>query len=118
MGAWRGASVSPIDQSSGATAAGPRPVSDAAPSLTPVGNNELQVYFYGSQSFAAPTIIEPGTIVQRANDNSVKEGFTLALGDLPAPFAGNPSPTYIASSIFSGAMPVMTAQAVLLKPGP
>ena len=92
MGAWRGASVSPIDQSSGATAAGPSPVSDAAPSLTPVGNNELQVYFYRSQNFAAPTIIEPGTILQRANDNSVKEGFTLAFGDLPAAFAGNPSP--------------------------
>jgi hypothetical protein len=116
MGAWRGASVSPIDQDSGSIAVGTSPVSDAAPSMTPASDNELQVYFYGSQNASAPTITEPAAITQRANIRSLKEGFALAFGDIAAPFAGNPSPTYIAKSTFSSAMPVMTGQAVLLLP--
>jgi hypothetical protein len=119
MGAWRGASSSsPIDKTSGATAAGPSPLSDAAPSLTPAINNELQIYFYGSQSIAAPTISEPGAITQRANIKSSKEGFTLAFGDLAAPSEGTASPTYVATASFPSGTPVMAAQAVLLRPGP
>ncbi len=120
MGAWRGASSSPLDQSSGSTAAGSSPVTDAAPSLTPAVTNELQVYFYGSQNSAAPTITEPGAIAQRANDMSSKEGFTLAFGDLNAPPGGTASPTFIAmaSAQIAGSKPVMTAQAVLLRPAP
>jgi hypothetical protein len=120
MGAWRGASSSPLDQSSGSTAAGSSPVTDAAPSLTPAVTNELQVYFYGSQNSAAPTITEPGAIAQRANDMSYKEGFTLAFGDLNAPPGGTASPTFIAmaSAQIAGSKPVMTAQAVLLRPAP
>jgi Galactose oxidase, central domain/Kelch motif len=117
MGAWRGASsTSPIDQASGSTAAGPSPISDAAPSLTPTNNNELQVYLYGSQSNGAPTITEPGAINTRSNIMSVKEGFTLAFGDLAAPSGGTASPTYLAMASFLRGMPVMTAQAVLLVP--
>ena len=77
MGAWRGASIgSPIDQSSGATASGigVNSISKAAPSLTPTNNDELQLYFYGSQSGGSPTITEPGAIIQRANMRSLKEG--------------------------------------------
>jgi hypothetical protein len=119
MGAWRGAASSPLDQSSGSIAAGASPLSDAAPSLTPAANNELQVYFYGSQSASAPTITEPGTITQRANLKSSKEGFALAFGDLAAPSGGIASPTFTAiASTNPGGMPVMTAQAVLLRVGP
>jgi hypothetical protein len=119
MGAWRGVSTSsPIDQSSAATATGASPISDVAPSLTPTGNNELQVYFYGSQSTSAPTITEPGAITQRSNAMSTKEGFTLAYGDLSAPPTGNPSPTFAAVANSTGGMPVMTAQAILLRLGP
>lgn len=116
MGDWRGASASPIDNSAG-SAIGGNPAVDAAPSLTPLHNNELQVYFYGSQNFSAPTIVEPSAIHQRANDRSSKEGFTLAFGDLAAPFMSNPSPTYNATSTGSGSV-VLTAQAVLLIGGP
>jgi hypothetical protein len=118
MGAWRGASSSPIDQSSGATTAGASPISAAAPSLTPANNNELQVYFYGSQSSSAPTVVEPNAITQLSNARSKNESFTLALGDLAAPSSGTASPTYtaIASTNLSGGS-VMTAQAILLKPG-
>jgi hypothetical protein len=117
MGAWRrAASLSPIDQSSGATAAGASPISVAAPSLTPSNNSELQIYFYGSQSASAPTITEPGAIMQRVNLRSAREGFTLAFGDLGAPAAGAASPTYSATA--SGSSPVVTAEAILLKPGP
>ena len=117
MGAWRGTSLTPIDNSSGANGAGGNPVSASAPSLTPASNSELQVYFYGSQSFTAPTITEPGAITERANDMSFNEGFTLAVGDLAAPPAMTPSPTYVAmaTSGISG-NPVLTAQAVLLIP--
>jgi len=115
MGDWRGVSSSPVDQSSGSNAWG-NPAVDAAPSLTPNHNNELQVFFYGSQSSSAPTITEPAAINSRANDKSTKEGFTLAVGDLAAPSQGVASPSYTVSS--SGGWPVMTAQAVLLKPGP
>jgi hypothetical protein len=120
IGAWRGASLSPIDKSSGATAAGASPLADAAPSLTPSNDDELQVYFYGSQSYQAPAVSEPGAIISRLDSMSAKEGFTLAFGDLAAPSEGNPSPTYTATSTvtssFAKVMPVMTAQAVLLVP--
>jgi hypothetical protein len=99
-------------------AAGPSPLSDAAPSLTPAINNELQVYFYGSQGVSAPTIGEPGAITARSNIKSSKEGFTLAFGDLAAPAAGTASPTFAATSSLASGLPVTTAQAVLLRPGP
>ena len=119
MGAWREAwSSSPLDQSSGAGASGPSPVSDAAPSLTPPNNHELQVYFYGAQSVSAPSIIEPGAIAQQTDAKSSKEGFTLAFGDLAAPSQGIASPTYAASASIASGSPVLTAQAVLLRPGP
>ncbi len=120
IGAWRGASATPIDLSSGASAGGLNPVSSAAPSLTPNHNNELLVYFYGAQSFVAPTITEPGAIVQRSNIKSSKEGFTLASGDLAAPGQGTPSGTFtaMASINVTGGMQVMTAQSILLIPGP
>lgn len=116
MGAWRGAASAPIDQASGAFAGGANPIAAAAPSLTPFTDSELQVYFYGSQNFAAPTITQPAAITARANDKSTKEGFTLAFGDLSAPTHGTPSQTYSASSAGSGGFPVITAQAVLLIP--
>lgn len=119
MGAWRGASASStIDKSGGATAAGPSPISVAAPSLTPANNNELQVYFYGSQNFNSPTITEPAAITQLSNIESSKEGFTLAYGQLAAPPAGTASATYSATSTFPLAKPVITGQAVLLRIGP
>jgi len=119
MGAWRGvASSTPVDQSSGTTVGGASPISASAPSLTPTHNNELQVYFYGSQAPSAPTITEPAAIAQRSNNMSAKEGFTLAFGDLAAPSGGTASPTYTATSTFTGSSPVMTAQAVLLRLGP
>ncbi len=116
MGAWRGVSGSPIDQASGASASAANTVTDAAPSLTPLTNRELQVYFYGSQNSVAPTITEPGAITSRTNDRSAKEGFALAFGDLTAPGRGTSSPTYTASSSSGNSLSVMTAQAVLLIP--
>ena len=120
MGAWRSTSTMPIDQATGLTGAGVSPISAAAPSLTPAADGELQVYFYGSQSAAAPTITEPAAIIQRANIPSAIEGFTLAFGELAAPAGGTGSPTYnaTASTNFAGGMPVITAQAVLLRVGP
>jgi hypothetical protein len=119
MGAWRGVSMpTPIDQSSGTTAGGPSPVSASAPSLTPAHNNELQLYFYASQSASAATITEPAAITQRSNTMSTKEGFTLAFGDLAAPPQGNASPTYTATATLASNSPVMSAQAVLLRLGP
>ncbi len=119
MGAWRGASASsPVDQSSGAGASGASPVSDAAPSLTPTNNHELQVYFYGAQGVSSPSITEPGAIAQRTNAKSSKEGFTLAFGDLAAPSQGVASPTYAAMASIASSSPVLTAQALLLRPGP
>jgi hypothetical protein len=117
MGAWRGTSSSPLDNASGSAAAGASPVSGSAPSLTPLNSNELQIYFYGAQIAAAPTLAEPGAISQRFNTKSAKEGFALAFGDLRAPTAGTASPTYAATASISGTA-VMTAQAVLLKLGP
>ena len=116
MGAWRGASTAPIDQSSGATAASANPISDAAPSLTPSNSGELQVYFYGSQNSVAPTISEPNSITSRLNTKSAKEGFALAFGDLAAPPQGSASPTFVAMASTSSGLPVMTAQAILLVP--
>jgi hypothetical protein len=83
----------------------------------PVHNGDLQVYFYGAQNVNAPLITEPVAITSRVNGRSSKEGFTLAFGDLAAPFIGNPSPTYYATAAGSGNV-VMSAQAVLLIPAP
>jgi len=117
MGAWQGAaSVSPIDKASGATAGGASPLTDAAPSLTPTNNSELQVYFYGSQGAIGPTIILPGAITERLDDISSKEGFTVGFGDLAAPPAGTASPTYTAVAALASGHLVMTAQAILLIP--
>ena len=117
MGAWRGAaSVSPIDKASGATAAGTSPLTDAAPSLTPTNSNELQVYFYGSQSATGPGITLPAAITERLDVISSKEGFGLGFGDLAAPSAGTASPTYTAVATLSSSNLVMTAQAILLIP--
>jgi len=116
MGAWRGASLSPIDNASGATAAGASPLSDAAPSLTPSNSNELQVYFYGTQSGIAPSITLPKSITPRLDIISAKEGFALGFGDLAAPSKGTASPTYAAIATLAGNAPVMTAQAILLVP--
>ncbi len=115
MGAWRGVAASPIDQSSGATAAGPSPISDAAPSLTPAHNNELQVFFYGAQSNVGPSITLPTDITERTNDTSSKEGFALAFGDLAA-FGEIPSPIQSATATQDSDPLAMTAQAVLLIP--
>ncbi len=117
MGAWRGAAtVTPIDKNSGATAAGASPLTDAAPSLTPTDNSELQVYFYGSQSATGPAITLPAAITERLDIISSKEGFTVGFGDLAAPSAGTASPTYTATATLAGGKPVMTAQAILLIP--
>ena len=116
MGAWRGASTSPIDMSSGASVTGVTPISASAPSLTPVNNGELQVYFYAAQTRVGPTLTLSPAVTQRFNTISGKEGFTIGFGDLTAPSAGTASPTYAATatSSFFGASEVMTAQAVLL----
>ncbi len=117
MGAWRGAAtVTPIDKNSGATAAGASPLTDAAPSLTPTDNSELQVYFYGSQSATGPAITLPAAITERLDIISSKEGFTVGFGDLAAPSAGTASPPYSATATLAGGKPVMTAQAILLIP--
>jgi hypothetical protein len=115
MGAWRGASASPIDNASGATAAGASPISVAAPSLTPAHSGDLQLYFYGAQSHAGPTITLAGALTRRFEIVSAKEGFTLAFGDLAAPAAGTASPTFSASASMPGGL-AMTAQAILLIP--
>ena len=95
----------------------------AAPSLTPFTAGELQVYFYASQNFTAPTITQPAAITARFNSSGTTpvEGFALAFGDLTAPNAGTPSDLYNASSRFPATgnpmgSPVLTAQAVLLVP--
>jgi Pro-kumamolisin, activation domain len=116
MGGWRGASASPIENSSGATVGGVSPVSVAAPSLTPINNNDLQVYFYGAQAPVAPVIALPASLFQRFDLGASNEGFALAFGDLAAPFAGLPSPAYLASATAAN-NPVMIAQAVLLVSG-
>ena len=76
---------------------------------------KCNVYFYGAQAFAGPTITPSGGLAQRFNAKSSKEGFTLAIGDLGAPLAGIASPTYTASATISGTA-AMTGQAVLLAP--
>ena len=114
MGAWRGASSSsPIDKNSGAGATGTSPVSDSAPSLTPSGNGELQVYFYGSQSALAPALTLSGALNRRFDVESAKEGFSLAFGDAAAPGAGTPSATYSATASIGGGAAI-TAQGILL----
>ena len=116
MEAWRGTSNVPVDNSSGTTAGGTLLVSASAPSLTPSHNGELEVYYFGSQSNSGPILTLSGYLNPRFNSTSSKEGFALAVGDLPAPFAGNSSPPYPATASISGTA-VMTAQAVLLLPG-
>jgi hypothetical protein len=116
MGAWRGAATSPIDNTSGASATGTGSISAAAPLLTPSNDSEVQVYFYGSQSHAGPTISMSNALNQRFDTSSSKEGFTIALGDLAAPAGGNSSLTYTAGASISSGTLVMTAQAVLLVP--
>jgi kumamolisin len=117
MGAWRGAASVPIENSSGASASGSTSVFASAPSLTPLSNSELQLYFYGSQANNAPTITLSGALNQRFNADSSNEGFSLAFADLAAPAAHSASPTYPVTSTTSGAS-VITAQAMLLVPGP
>ena len=104
----------PFDNASGTIVSG-SPAVAGAPSLTPAHNGELQVYFYGSQNFSAPVVTEPAAITSLANARSSKEGFTLAIGQLAAPFMGNASPTYNATSSGSGPV-ILSAQAVLLIP--
>ena len=116
IGAWRGASSTPLDGTSGTTAIGASPVSASAPSLVPNGNGELQVYFYGAQSHTGPTIALSSSLNQHFDIISSKEGFALAYGDLVAPPAGTQSPTYPAKATLSGTTEAMTAQAVLLAP--
>jgi MSHA biogenesis protein MshQ len=117
IGAWQGASsVLPIDNASGATAAGASPLPDAAPSLTPAYNSELQVYFYGAQSAVGPSITLPGAIAERMDASSSKEGFGLGFGDRAATSAGIPSPAYTAIAFQDSGTLVMTAQPVLLIP--
>jgi len=117
IGAWRGASsLTPIDTSSGATAGGASPLTDAAPSLIPANNNELQVYFYGAQSNVGPSITLPALITERMDAVSSKEGYGLGFGDLAAPSAGTPSLTYTAVGTQDSGTLVMSAQAVLLIP--
>ena len=117
IGAWQGASsVLPIDNASGATAGGFSPLPDAAPSLTPAYNSELQVYFYGAQSAVGPSITLPGAIAERMDASSSKEGFGLGFGDRAATSAGIPSPAYTAIATQDSGTLAMTAQAVLLIP--
>ncbi len=116
MAAWRGASVAPIDSDAGAIASTGNPVSVAAPSLTPSTNNELQIYFYGSQSSSAPAIALTGAQTQRFDAKSSKEGFSLAVADAAAPSTGNPSATYPATASGAGGA-AMTGQDILLLPG-
>jgi hypothetical protein len=116
MGDWRGASASPIDKASGATAAGASPVSDSAPSLVPNNDNELQIYFYSSQAYTGPTLSLSPALSQRFNAKSSKEGFSLSFADVAAPSADNKSPAYPATASISGSA-AMTAQDVLLVPG-
>ncbi len=117
MGAWRGSTSPPFENSSGATATGGAVISLAAPSLTPSKNKELQVYFYGAQAPTAPSLTLSSSINQRFKVASSKEGFSLAFADLAAPFAGFASPTYAATATTAG-NGVMSAQAVLLVSAP
>jgi hypothetical protein len=119
MGAWRGtASSLPLGNTTAATAGGASPVSAFAPSQTPNNNNDLQVFFYGSQATSAPTLTLSSLINQRFNMSSSQEGFALAFADLAAPFAGNASPVYPAGSASTAGSAVLTAQAMLLIAGP
>jgi hypothetical protein len=119
MGAWKGTALAvPIENTSAATAGGASPVSAFAPSLTPNNNNDLQVFFYGSQSTAAPALTLSSLINQHFNITSSQEGFALAFADFAAPFAGNISPVYPASSASTAGNAVLTAQAMLLIAGP
>jgi len=113
MGDWRNVSISPVENSSGAATSGVTPISLSAPSLTPVNNNDRQIYFYGSQAALAPTVTLSSSLNKRFNVSSTKEGFTLAFGDIVAPFSGNGSPLFPATSSGSGSL-ALTAQAILL----
>ncbi len=118
MGAWRGASLLPIENASGMTAAGTSPVSVSAPSLTPNNNHDLQVLFYGAQAPNAPTLALSSLLTQRFNMSSSKEGFASAFADGVAPFVGTPSSVYPVFATLSGSTEVVTAQAMLLIAGP
>ena len=109
MGAWRGASNTPVNKSSGATAASAS-ISLAAPSMVPASNNEQQIYFYGAQSSSAPSIGLPNGLNLRFDSRSSKEGFTLAFADAGAPAVGVSTSSYLATS----GSAAMTAQAILL----
>ncbi len=113
IGDWRGTGSAPFGGASGTTGSGSGSVSVSAPSLTPGNNNELQVYFYGAQSSSAPSLAVSGSLSQRFNSKSSKEGFSLAFADHSAPSAGVGSPSYPATGSFGGSL-AMTAQAVLL----
>jgi hypothetical protein len=116
MGDWRGGSIAPVENSSGAAIAGITPVMTSAPSLTPTNNGDLAVYFYGGQAGSAPTVTPSSSLHSRFNLGSNKEGFTFAVSDLVAPFAGNAAPTFPATASSSGSV-ALTAQAVLLTSG-
>jgi hypothetical protein len=116
MGAWRGAgTLAPIDNASGAAVIGPNPLNNSAPSLTPVLDNELEVYFYGAQASKGPTITVAGALNQHFNTISSMEGFSFAIADSAAPGAGTPSSTYVATSSLVSSS-AFTAQAVLIMP--
>src|SRR5208283_3983500 len=78
----------------------------------------MQVFFYGAQSAVGPSITLPGAITELLDVISSKEGFGLGFGDLAAPPSGTPSPIYIAVAKQDSSTLVMTAQAILLIPGP
>ncbi len=66
--------------------------------------------------FRAPGLEGSGTITDRTDVVSSKEGFGLGFGDLVAPFSGTPSPTYTAVATQDSGTLVMSAQAILLIP--
>ncbi len=119
MGAWRGASLLPVENASGMTASGTSPVSVSVLSMTPNNNHDLQVLFYGAQAPSAPSLSLSTLLTQRFNMSSANEGFALAFGDIAAPFAHTASSVYPAVSTLSGGgTEVVIAQAMLLIAGP
>ena len=110
MAAWRGASSSPIDVTTGSAVSGDEPLTAGPPSSSPSYGNELRLVFYASQDVAAPLISLPGTLSQRLNAGSSKEGFTLAFADVDASVTGlDYSATVTGSSL-------LTAQSILIVP--
>jgi hypothetical protein len=113
MGDWRGVVSPPINAASGGANAGTSPVSEAAPSVTPSNNSELQVCFYAGQAFAAPTLTFSGSLNRRFEAGSSKEGFALGFGDVSAPGAGTASAAYSGTVSIAGTAAI-TAQTILL----